>query len=153
MNLLNEFHYILYNIIFIPTFLWYYTLNMSLFASIIREKRKELGLSCPELSRLSGVHQAIIYRLEHDMEASDKNRWVLVGALKIPFDSKLFAKRIREKKELLGWATPQLSKVSKVSVSVIYLIESNKKLPSMTLCYKLTKVLKLNLEDFIATAS
>jgi len=127
-------------------------LHMSLFASTIREKRNELGLSCPELSRLSGVHQAIIYRLEHDMDASDKNRWILAGALKIPFNSKLFAKRIKEKRESLGWATPELSKVAKVSVSVIYLAENNKKLPSMALCYKIAKTLKLDLEEFITTA-
>jgi len=126
---------------------------MSLFASAIREKRKELGLSCPELSRLSGIHQAIIYRLEHDMDASDKNRWLLVEALKLPFDSKLFAKRVKDKRKLLGWVMPELSKVTKVSVSVIYLIESNKKLPSMTLCYKLAKTLNLPLEEFIANVT
>ena len=122
---------------------------MSIFAEKIRAKREELGLSCPELSRLSSVHQAIIYRLEHDMEASNKNRWILIGTLQIPFDSKLFAAKIRKTREDLGWSMPQLSKVSKVSVSVIYLIENNKKLPSMTLCYKLAKLLKLNIEDFI----
>lgn len=129
-------------------FLCYIIFNMSPFASKIRKKREELGLSCPELSRLSGVHQAIIYRLEHDMEASNKNRWILVGALQIPFNSKLFAAKIKKNREELGWSMPQLSKVSKVSVSVIYLIESNKKLPSMALCYKLAKLLKLNIEDF-----
>lgn len=123
--------------------------NMSTFASKIREKREELGLSCPELSRLSGVHQAIIYRLEHDMEASNKNRWLLVGTLQIPFDSKLFGTKVKKTREDLGWSMPQLSKASKVSVSVIYLIENNKKLPSMALCYKLAKLLKLNIEDFI----
>ena len=122
---------------------------MSPFASKIRKKREELGLSCPELSRLSGVHQAIIYRLEHDMEASNKNRWILVETLQIPFNSRLFAAKIRKNRDALGWSMPQLSKVSKVSVSVIYLIESNKKLPSMALCYKLAKLLKLNIEDFI----
>jgi transcriptional regulator with XRE-family HTH domain len=126
---------------------------MSLFASAIREKRKELGLSCPELSRLSGIHQAIIYRLEHDMDASDKNRWLLVETLKIPFDSEMFAKRVKDKRKSLGWAMPELSKVTKVSVSVIYLIESNKKLPSMALCYKLAKTLNLSLEEFIPNAT
>ena len=129
--------------------LWYYIFNMSLFASIIREKRTQLGLCCPELSRLSGVHQTIIYKLEHDMDVSDKNRWLLVGALQIPFNSKMFAKKVREKRESLGWTTPQLSKVSKISVSVIYLLESNKKLPSMALCYKFAKIFKLNIENFI----
>lgn len=122
---------------------------MSLFALKIKKKRKELGLSCPELSRLSGVHQVIIYRLEHDMEASNKSSWILVGTLQIPFNSKLFAAKIRKSREALGWSMPQLSKVSKVSVSVIYLLENNKKLPSMTICYKLAKLFKLDIEDFI----
>lgn len=119
------------------------------FASIIRSKRKELRISVPALSRLSGVHQAIIYRLETDVYASDKNRWLLVEALNIPFNNDVFSKKIREKRELLGWGIPELSRVSKVSTSVIYLIESNKKLPSMALCYKLAKTLNLCLEEFI----
>ena len=125
---------------------------MSSFASIIRSKRKELGISVPALSRLSGIHQAIIYRLETDIYASDKNRWLLVEALNIPFNNKLFSKKVKEKRESLGWVIPELARVSKVSVSVIYLIESKKKLPSMAICYKLVKTLKLKLEDFIGNS-
>lgn len=123
------------------------------FSSIIRLKRKELGISVPALSRLSGVHPAIIYRLENDIYASDKNRWLLVESLNIPFDSKLFVKKIKEKRELLGWLIPELARVSKVSVSVIYAIESKKKLPSMAFCYKLAKALNLQLEAFIIDPS
>jgi len=119
------------------------------FASIIKSKRKELGMSVPALSRLSGVHQASIYRLETDVYASDKNRWLLVEALNIPFNNDAFSKKIREKRELLGWGIPELSRASKVSRSVIYSIESKKKLPSMAFCYKLAKALDLRLEKLI----
>lgn len=119
------------------------------FGATIKAKRKEMGLTGPELFRLSGVHQAVIYNLENGLKVPEKNRWLLVEVLKVPFDSKLFSKKIRESRGTLGWSMPQLSKVSKVSVSVIYLIESNKKLPSMALCYKLAKKLRLNLKDFV----
>ncbi len=122
---------------------------MALLASIIKAKRKEMGLTGPELYRLCGVHFAVIYKLENNIEVPDKSRWVLVEALKVPFNSNLFAKKVREKREVLEWSIAQLSKVTKVSTSVIQLLESNKKLPSMTLCYKLAKKLKLNLEDFV----
>ncbi len=122
---------------------------MTTLASIIKAKRKEMGLTGTELYRLCGVHFAIIYKLENNMEVPDKSRWVLVETLKVPFNSKLFAKKIREKREVSGWSIAQLSKITKVSTSVIYLLESNKKLPSMVLCYKLAKKLKLSLEDFV----
>lgn len=123
---------------------------MTPFALAIRSKRNDMGLSVPALSRLSGVHPAIIYRLEHDMYAADKNRWLLIEALNIPFSNETFSKKVRKKREKLGWTLLQLSTTAKVSASVISLIESKKKLPSMALCYKLAKTLQLSLEEFLS---
>lgn len=127
--------------------------NMKSFSSIVRSKRKDVGISVPALSRLSGIYPDTIHRLENDVYVSDKNRWLLVEALNIPFDNSMFSKKVKEKRELLGWGIPELSRASKVSTSVIYLIESNKKLPSMALCYKLAKTLNLPLEEFITNAA
>ncbi|CAL7964414.1 putative DNA-binding protein [Gammaproteobacteria bacterium] len=126
---------------------------MSLLGSIIKAKRLEIGLTGPELSRLSGIYPAVIYNLENDLKVPEKNRWLLVDVLKVPFDGRLFSKKIREKRKALEWSIAALSKVSKVSTSVIYLLENNKKTPSLLLCYKLAKILKLNLENFVGTAS
>lgn len=123
------------------------------FGSRIKAKRLEIGLTGPELSRLSGVNQPIISKLENGQEVPEKNLWLLVEALKIPFNTKLFSKTVRAKRESLGWSIATTAKVIKISGSVIYLLESNKKIPSMALCYKLAKTLKLNLEDFIDNIS
>jgi transcriptional regulator with XRE-family HTH domain len=126
---------------------------MSSLGSIIKAKRLEMGLTGPELFRLSGIYPAVIYNLENSLKVPEKNRWLLVEILKIPFDGQLFSKKVREKRKALEWSIAALSKVAKVSTSVIYLLENNKNIPSLTLCYKLAKTLKLNLEDFVGTAS
>lgn len=125
---------------------------MSSFGSIIKAKRLEMGLTGSELFRLSGIYPAVIYNLENDLKVPEKNRWLLVEILKVPFNSRLLSEKVREKREALGWSIATLSKVAKVSTSVIYLLENNKKTPSLLLCYKLAKILKLTLEDFIDTA-
>ena len=122
------------------------------FGSTIKSKRLEMGLTGPELTRLSDVNQPIISRIENDLEVPEKNRWLLVEALKIPFNNRLFSKKIREKREALGWSIATAAKVIKISESAIYLLEGNKKMLSMALCYKLAKTLKLNLDDFVDTA-
>ena len=121
--------------------------------AIIKAKRLKLGLTGPKASQLYGVHPTILSKLEHDKEVPEKSRWLLTGALQLPFNGKLFSEKVREKRESLGTTIAGLSKITKVSISVLYFLEGNKKIPSMVLCYKIAKVLKLNLEDFIDTAS
>jgi len=116
---------------------------------MIENKRKELKLSVPGLARVSGIHQDVLYKIENNTYVSDKNRWLLIEILNIPFDNVLFSKKIKEKRMSLKWLIPDLSRLSKVSNSVIYMVENKKKLPSMLLCYKLAKALDLQLEDFI----
>ena len=119
--------------------------------AIIKAKRLAMGLTGLKIFQLYGINPSVLSKLEHDKEASEKICWLLVEILQLPFNGVLFSKKVKEKKEALGLPVAGLSKITKVSISVIYLLESNKKIPSMALCYKLAKALKLNLEDFIDT--
>ena len=117
--------------------------------TIIKTKRLAMGLTGLKIFQLYGVNPAILSRLEHGKEIPEKSSWLLAEVLQLPFSSKLFAEKVREKREALGLPVAGLSKITKVSISVIHLLENNKKTPSMALCYKLAKALQLNLEDFI----
>ena len=85
--------------------------------------------------------------------ASEKASWLSSEALQLPFNGRLFSTRVKEKRESLGLSVRRLVKITKVSVAVIYRLESNTMIPSMALCYKLAKVLKLKPVDFIDTTS
>ena len=121
--------------------------------SIIKAKRLELGLTGLKLSQISGVNQPFIYNLENGKEVPEKNRWLLIEALQIPFNSELFSKKVREKREVRKLPINALSKLTEISRSTLYLLESNEKIPSVALCYKIAKVLELNLEDFVDITS
>ena len=121
--------------------------------SIIKAKRLELGLTGLKLSQISGVNQPFIYNLENGKEVPEKSGWLLIEALQIPFDSELFSKKVREKREARKLPVNALSKLTAISRSTLYLLESNEKIPSMALCYKIAKVLELSLEDFVDITS
>jgi DNA-binding XRE family transcriptional regulator len=126
---------------------------IGLIPKIIKTKRMSLAWSGETLEKLSGVNRNIIYGIENGKISSVKNCWLLVEALGIGFNAKLFSEQVKVFRKKTKLSTQKLAQLANVSVSTINLIESNTKTPTAKICYSVAKALNLNLEDFITNSS
>jgi transcriptional regulator with XRE-family HTH domain len=117
-------------------------MNGSLFSKIIKDRRKAIGWTISELSRVSGIHPVIIHKVENDKKISIKHCWTITKALDIPFKKEIFTKLVKIKRTELGLTEKKLSHLARVSYTVIYWLEKEKT-PSVKSCYKIAKALKI----------
>jgi len=121
-------------------------MNEKLFSKTLKAKRKAIGWTIPELSRVSGVHPITIHKIENNKESSIKHCWTLAEALDVQFKKETFAKLIKNKRTALGWSEKKLGKLAGVSYTVIYWLERGKN-PSVKSCYKIAKAFNIKLDE------
>jgi len=122
-------------------------------SKIIKTKRKALAWSGVLVEKLSGVNRSVIYGIENNKIHPVKNCWLLVEALGIPFNTKLFSEKVKTCRKSYKLSAQKLAQLAGVSVSTINLIEDSSKMPTIKTCYLVAKALDLHLEEFIGGIS
>lgn len=116
------------------------------FSKAIKEKREALGWSALKLARATNIDYSIVRKIEKNTAPSTKYCWILAKVLKMQFKKESFAELIESKRIALELSKKELARLAGTSYTVIYWLEKGRT-PSAKSCYKIAKVLNINLDE------